>query len=132
MYPREISLAASEHAVHAMSSDDEMAALEALEAVKEKYGDLMTQAEYKRRKKALLARFSGKLLKGGGGAKRRARLSWHDVPDLVNVKGNSFKEVRAKMKGDYKSDPDCRQPGQTQALQEHPQAVQVRAASGNP
>ena len=86
-----------------------MAALEALEALKVAYGDLMSEAEHKRRKKAILARFSGKLLKGGGGAKRRARLSWHDVPDLVNVKGNSFKEVRAKMKGDYKSDPDCRQ-----------------------
>ena len=89
-------------------------------------------AEYNRRKKALLARFSGKLLKGGGAAKRRARFSWRDVAGLTNMKGGSFKEVRAKMKGDYKSDPDCRQPGQTQALQEHPQAVQVRAASGNP
>ena len=50
-----------------------MAALEALEAVKERYGVLMSKAEYNRRKKALLARFSGKLLKGGGAAKRRGR-----------------------------------------------------------
>ena len=31
------------------------------------------------------------------------------VPGLVNVKGTDFKEVRAKLKRDYKSDPDCRQ-----------------------
>ena len=30
-------------------------------------------------------------------------------PDTYGyVKGKNFKEVRAKMKGDYKSDPDCR------------------------
>ena len=31
------------------------------------------------------------------------------VPGLVSVKGTDFKEVRAKLKRDYKSDPDCRQ-----------------------
>ena len=60
--------------------DDEMGALEALDAVKERYGGFMSTAEYNRRKKALLARFSGKLLKGGGAAKRRARFSWRDGP----------------------------------------------------
>jgi len=88
--------------------DDKMAALEALDAVKQRYGELMTKAEYNRRKRAVLARFSGKLLKGGGGAKRRARFVWRDVPGLTNVKGTDFKEVRAKLKGDFKSDPDCR------------------------
>ena len=88
--------------------DDEMAALQALDAVKERYGDLMTKAEYNRRKRAVLARFSGKLFKGGGGPKRRARFVWRDVPGLTNVKGTDFKEVRSKLKGDFKSDPDCR------------------------
>ena len=94
-----------------MSSEDdndEMAALQALDAVKERYGDLMTKAEYNRRKRAVLARFSGKLFKGGGGPKRRARFVWRDVPGMTNVKGTDFKEVRAKFKGDFKSDPDCR------------------------
>ena len=88
--------------------DDEMAALQALDAVKERYGDLMTKAEYNRRKRAVLARFSGKLFKGGGGPKKRARFVWRDVPGMTNVKGTDFKEVRAKFKGDFKSDPDCR------------------------
>ena len=88
--------------------DDEMAALQALDAVKERYGDLMTKAEYNRRKRAVLARFSGKLFKGGGGPKKRARFVWRDVPGMTNVKGKDFKEVRAKFKGDFKSDPDCR------------------------
>ena len=94
-----------------MSSDEEdneMAALEALDAVKDRYGDLMTKAEYNRRKRAILANFSGKLFKGGGGPKKRARFVWRDVPGMTNVKGTDFKEVRAKFKGDYKSDPDCR------------------------
>ena len=88
--------------------DDEMAALQALDAVKDRYGDLMTKAEYNRRKRAVLARFSGKLFKGGGGPKKRARFVWRDVPGMTNVKGTDFKEVRAKFKGDFKSDPDCR------------------------
>ena len=88
--------------------DDKMAALQALDALKEAYGGFMSTAEYNRRKKALLARFSGRLFQGGGAARRRARFSWRDDAGLTNVKGGSFKEVRAKMKGDYKCDPDCR------------------------
>ena len=33
----------------------------------------------------------------------------YSVPGLTNVKGTDFKQVRAKLKGDFKSDPDCRQ-----------------------
>ena len=38
---------------------DEMAALVALDEVKAKYGNMMSAAEYKKRKKAILASFSG-------------------------------------------------------------------------
>ena len=88
---------------------DEMAALVALDEVKAKYGSMMSAAEYKRRKKAILASFSGQMFASAGpGYKARARFIWRDVPGMTNVKGKDFKEVRAKMKGDFKSDPDCR------------------------
>ena len=76
----------------------------ALDELKAHYGDLMTGAEYKKHKKAILASFSGQMFKAPGGAK----FIWRDVKGLTNVKAKDFKEVRAKMKGDYKSDPDCR------------------------
>lgn len=88
---------------------DEMAALVALDEVKAKYGSMMSAAEYKKRKKAILASFSGQMFASAGpGYKARARFIWRDVPGMTNVKGKDFKEVRAKMKGDFKSDPDCR------------------------
>ena len=88
---------------------EEMAALVALDEVKAKYGSMMSAAEYKRRKKAILASFSGQMFASAGpGYKARARFIWRDVPGMTNVKGKDFKEVRAKMKGDFKSDPDCR------------------------
>ena len=88
---------------------EEMAALVALDEVKAKYGSMMSAAEYKKRKKAILASFSGQMFASAGpGYKARARFIWRDVPGMTNVKGKDFKEVRAKMKGDFKSDPDCR------------------------
>ena len=88
---------------------DEMAALVALDEVKAKYGNMMSAGEYKKRKKAILASFSGQMFASAGrGYKARARFIWRDVPGMTNVKGKDFQEVRAKMKGDWKSDPDCR------------------------
>ena len=87
---------------------EEMAALVALDEVKAKYGNMMSAAEYKKRKKAILASFSGQMFATAPGYKPRAKFIWRDVKGLTNVKGKDFKEVRAKMKGDYKSDPDCR------------------------
>ena len=85
-----------------------MAALVALDEVKAKYGNMMSAAEYKKRKKAILASFSGQMFASAGpGYKARARFIWRDVQGMTNVKGKDFKEVRAKMKGDFKSDPDC-------------------------
>ena len=44
---------------------DEMAALVALDEVKAKYGNMMSAGEYKKRKKAILASFSGQMFATG-------------------------------------------------------------------
>ena len=87
---------------------EEMAALVALDELKAKYGSMMTAAEYKKRKKAILASFSGQMFATAPAYRPRAKFIWRDVNGMTNVKGKDFKEVRAKMKGDFKSDPDCR------------------------
>jgi hypothetical protein len=45
---------------------EEMAALVALDELKAKYGSMMTAAEYKKRKKAILASFSGQMFASAG------------------------------------------------------------------